>query len=531
MVGTPSTAQTVTVNNTGTAPLTFTSIVPTGPFTETDNCLAGVNAGASCTINVTFTPTTTGAANGTLTLTDNSNGMAGTTQTVNLLGAGFTGNSVAVAVNFGPNGNQGVPTANTQSYYNGIYATVTVCEPGTTTCQAIDNVLVDTGSVGLRVLASALTGVTLKSLTDTSGDTLNECVGYADGSFTWGPVQWATVQIGGETATQVPAAAGGTANQGIPIQNISNTSNPPSGMPCISGSNSYNANTVPLLGANGILGVGSTPQDCMTGNTNYCTSSSTNEMYVYCSTTACQLPNLPLGDQVWNPVAAFGSADTNGVIVQLPSIPAAGQASVAGTMVFGIGTETCPGSPSGCTPNGLGSAQVFAQDDNNYFPTVVFNNVTYTSPNNASYVDSGSSALFVSDAATLNSYASAQSITVSDCMVGTTDIGFYCPTPYPPALSLPVEVSGYGGVGSGTITLSIANALTLFQANTSFAAFNNLGYESGGTDASTDSWDFGLPFFFGPPNNPVGTFFNVYTGIEGTNPPNGVSAPYGYWAF
>jgi len=526
LVGTPSTPQPVTLTNSGGATLTIASIVPTpAAFTETDNCGTSVSAGGTCKINVTFTPTATGAATGTLTLTDNSNGVANTTQMVMLAGSGFSGNSVPVAVNFGPNGNQGPPTATTGSYYNGIYTTVTVCEPSNpTTCTAIDNVLVDTGSVGLRLLASSPTqigSVTLTPITDSTGAyQLNECIAYADMTYTWGPVAFATVQLGGETASQVPSAEGGSANQGIPIQLIPNEATPPSAQ-C----GNVSDDTVGLLGANGILGVGSTPQDC--GAT--CTSANSNSPYFFCNTSSsCASPSsgVPLAYQVWNPVAAFGSADTNGVVVQLPSIPAAGAASVAGTLVFGIGTETCPGSPSGCTPNGLGSAQVYAQDANGYFPTVVFNGVTYTSPNNASYIDSGSFALFVSDAATLNSYASTQSITVSDCMAGTTDLGFYCPTPYPPALSVPLGVSGYGGVGSGTITLSIANALTLFQDNTNNAAFNNIGIESGGTGASNDSFDFGMPFFFDQPNG-------VFTGIMGTIPPTTVpvSAPYGYWAF
>src|ERR1700693_3503730 len=42
-------------------------------------------------------------------------------------------------------------------YANGAFASVTVCVPGTSTCQTIDGVLVDTGSSGLRVLSSALT--------------------------------------------------------------------------------------------------------------------------------------------------------------------------------------------------------------------------------------------------------------------------------------------------------------------------------------------------------------------------------------
>src|SRR6516162_5708348 len=38
------------------------------------------------------------------------------------------------------------------AYLNGVFVTVNVCLPGTSTCQTIDHVLVDTGSIGLRLL-------------------------------------------------------------------------------------------------------------------------------------------------------------------------------------------------------------------------------------------------------------------------------------------------------------------------------------------------------------------------------------------
>ena len=44
-----------------------------------------------------------------------------------------------------------------RAYYNGPFATVTVCVPDTSDCQSVDHVLVDTGSAGLRLLGSALT--------------------------------------------------------------------------------------------------------------------------------------------------------------------------------------------------------------------------------------------------------------------------------------------------------------------------------------------------------------------------------------
>ena len=87
-VGTTSASQPVTLSNTGSGTLTITSIVPTADFGETDNCGGSVATDGSCTIKVTFTPTITGSSTGTLTITDNSNGVAGSTQTVGLSGTG-----------------------------------------------------------------------------------------------------------------------------------------------------------------------------------------------------------------------------------------------------------------------------------------------------------------------------------------------------------------------------------------------------------------------------------------------------------
>ncbi|MGD0696278.1 MAG: DUF3443 family protein [Terriglobia bacterium] len=508
MVGTPSTSQSVTLNNTGTVTLTIASIVPSSGFSETDNCDASVSAGGSCTINVTFTPTAAGTLTGTLTITDNSNGVAGSTQTVNLTGSGFSSNTAAVNVNFGPNGNTGNPGTN---YYNGIYTTVTVCEPGTTTCQSIDNVLVDTGSTGLRVLSNQLGSVSLQNITDNSGDILYECAEYGDTSYSWGPMQMATVQIGGEMASQVPASVGGTANSGIPIQVITLNGIAPTGAPCTADGGPSDS-TVAALGANGILGIGNYAEDCGEA----CVSSTTDVSpypYILCNSggTACELYPVPLQYQIWNPVPAFASADTNGVVLQLPSIPAAGQGTVAGSLVFGIGTETCPlGAPATCIPNGPGSTQVYALDQYGNFSTVLFNGVTYSSPNNPGFLDSGSNALFVSDAATLG---------ISDCTVSGTDIGYYCPGS---TLNLSLTLTDLNGVSSGPVPLSIANALSLFSGGGStFAAFNDLGGDSG-TGPTTDAFDFGLPFFFGR---------NVSIGVMGTTPPNGASAPNGYVAF
>jgi hypothetical protein len=69
-VGSSSSAQSVTLTNTGNQRLRLAMIL--GPnFTETDNCGTSVAAGANCTINVTFVPTSVGPVAGSLTLFDN----------------------------------------------------------------------------------------------------------------------------------------------------------------------------------------------------------------------------------------------------------------------------------------------------------------------------------------------------------------------------------------------------------------------------------------------------------------------------
>jgi phosphatidylethanolamine-binding protein (PEBP) family uncharacterized protein len=88
-VGATSAAQTITLNNTGNSALSISSLALTGTnpndFAQTNNCGAGVAAGANCTINVTFTPAASGTRSAAVTLTDNA---TGSPQTVSLSGTG-----------------------------------------------------------------------------------------------------------------------------------------------------------------------------------------------------------------------------------------------------------------------------------------------------------------------------------------------------------------------------------------------------------------------------------------------------------
>src|SRR5204863_5088971 len=100
-------------------------------------------------------------------------------------------NMQSVLVNAGPN----------NDYVNGLFTSVTICQPGTSTCQTVSGILVDTGSSGLRVLSSAM-NLTLPQQTS-GGAPVVECAQFQDG-FTWGPIQTADLKLSGETASSVP---------------------------------------------------------------------------------------------------------------------------------------------------------------------------------------------------------------------------------------------------------------------------------------------------------------------------------------
>ncbi len=70
-VGNTSPTQTITLENTGTAPLTLNSLAASGDFAHTHNCPlspATLEAGQTCTVEVTFSPTAAGVRTGALTI-------------------------------------------------------------------------------------------------------------------------------------------------------------------------------------------------------------------------------------------------------------------------------------------------------------------------------------------------------------------------------------------------------------------------------------------------------------------------------
>jgi hypothetical protein len=92
--------------------------------------------------------------------------------------------------------------------------TITLCPPSadnTSQCVTVKNMLVDTGSVGVRVTSSALTDALKSQLLTQVGATddkignapIVQCSMFACG-FTWGPIKRADVMIGGKKASNLP---------------------------------------------------------------------------------------------------------------------------------------------------------------------------------------------------------------------------------------------------------------------------------------------------------------------------------------
>ena len=368
---------------------------------------------------------------------------------------------------------------------NAPYVSVTLCAPGTSNCQTIDHVLLDTGSVGLRVVASVLNAslrAALPSEIDATSNPVGECYGYVDG-YAFGSVRLADFQIGGESVSGMPVNVLGDSGA---------FANAPSS--CTSGGGS-SLNTIQGLGGNGILGVGLTTTDCGSS----CTSAGGYAAAIYydCPTTGCSTiigraasVSAPF-QQLPNPVAAMAT-DNNGTVISLAAPPAAGAASMTGAVYFGIGSQT---------NNGLGTASVFTTTTSSSASGAGLLTVAYGGKSlTRSYLDSGSSAYFFIDRA------------IAACK-STDFTGFYCPaTPQ----TLVLTIQGLNG-------LSSAQSLVLNNAQTVLANNNAVGPGvgvnpslTGNVSSGSNTFDLGLPFFYGR---------SVYTAIEGRNA-GGVTGPY-----
>ena len=93
-VGTTSAALPLTLTNIGALDMQITRVQASGELTENNNCGVTLPAHASCTIQVTFAPTTVGAQTGSITVTDNA---VSSPQSVPLSGAATSSATISVS--------------------------------------------------------------------------------------------------------------------------------------------------------------------------------------------------------------------------------------------------------------------------------------------------------------------------------------------------------------------------------------------------------------------------------------------------
>jgi hypothetical protein len=195
--------------------------------------------------------------------------------------------------------------------------------------------------------------------------------------------------------------------------------------------------------------------------------------YYNCTSTSCIGAIVSATNIVRNPITGF-AVDNNGSALTMPPVATGGALTVAGTLTFGVGTQT---------NNVLGVMTKFPINSTGEFTT------TYKGVTTASYIDSGSNSMFFKDA------------TIPLCLVNTW---MYCP-----ASSL--SVSATNGTQPGVTTVSIDNGDTVFSGG------NAAGVIGGSTTLAVFDW--GMPFFYGR---------TVMTAISGKSTPYGAGP---FWAY
>lgn len=337
---------------------------------------------------------------------------------------------------------------NSMGSINMLYASIKVCVPGAQDagqCVTVDRMLVDTGSTGVRIAASALQSLAPQLLTqagavdDASGASpIAECMPFASG-FTWGSVKRADITIGSRTASNIPIQVTGDGAFATPSD--------------CSARGGADISTAKKLGANGILGIGHFMYDSKDA-----LQTAVPGLYYYCpSQNSCISTRMTYAKEVTNPVTAF-DADFNGTVIRLPAVPASGQAGVSGQLIFGVGTQ-----PNNTLPR---SANVFAVDEYGDITTQYQGTVF-----NRSAIDSGTNAYMFPD----------------DTIATTSD--WYTPSS-PLNLTATMEAND-GSSPPLNMAFSIDNALNLSASGN--AAYSNVGaYFS-----YNRMFLWGLPFFYG----------------------------------
>jgi hypothetical protein len=361
------------------------------------------------------------------------------------------------------------------SAFNEPYVSVKICAPGSTTnCQTIDHIILDTGSVGLRIIGAAVNPTLLSALPterSQSGNAVGECYKYVN-SYAFGSVRQADFSIGDEQVSSMPLQVIGDTGAFASVPDS-----------CSSGGGT-SITSVYGFGAKGIIGVGTTTTDCgaicqsglASGASYYdCPDSGCTTVIARAAADAAPFQQLP------NPVAAF-AIDNNGTILDFPTVAPAGVTTLTGKVYFGIGTRS---------NNTLSAGKVLpiTTSSSNLGPgflTATYKGKALTQ----SFLDSGSNLYYFIDSS------------LPQCTTKGLE-AFYCPTA---ATALSPQLTATDGT-------TASGAFTLYNPTVTTAGSSAVAPGLGVNPTLVtpplpfqNSFDFGVPFFFG---------HKVYTAIEG----------------
>ncbi|MGC1537625.1 MAG: glycosyl hydrolase family 18 protein [Candidatus Sulfotelmatobacter sp.] len=208
---------TFTLANSGSSAVSISNVTVSGPFVVSSNCGASVAANGSCPIYVYFYPTSSGAASGTLTVTDNA---TNSPQTSALSGTGGSGGSCTTT----PSAPTGLGASGTTS--SGTSLSWTADTPPTNCTISSYTVLQNGTSIGTATgtsfAVSGLAASTAYSFT----------VEATDANGTSGPSSAVNVTTLANSCTSKPSAptglgASGTTSSGTNLSWTADT--PPSG--------------------------------------------------------------------------------------------------------------------------------------------------------------------------------------------------------------------------------------------------------------------------------------------------------------
>ena len=243
--------------------------------------------------------------------------------------------------------------------FNRMVVTVTVCEPGTSHCATIDNIMVDTGSTGLRLERSAMPAdLVLPVFAGATGKPLAECLRFVHDDA-WGPLYRTDLHIGGLVA------------KSLPIQVISSDLAPqPAGCPVSAAKPT----------SNGTLGIGPHVYNCQ----GVCAQNAGRpDVFVWEAGSWQPFPGaVPAESRLPNPITFFPQHG-NGVVLEMPASPEGGTDEIVGTLTFGVGTSV---------NNRMRGAKLLHLNTSGYF-TTRFDGVDFS----RSYIDSGTETYLFAD--------------------------------------------------------------------------------------------------------------------------------------